>query len=303
MVPALGGTSESYQDLYRGRSLCAGRPVIGERRKYRRGARSVHDRDLHGLYEDRLCPATFAELLQLPLTSFDNNYNLVGLGAESWSQSADGMTWTFKLRPGLVWSDDVPLTAEDYVFALKRAATEGYDFSWYWDFAGGIKNWKAVTEGKADVATLGLRAVDAHTRREHERRLGGFLRERYAGRKIHLLFAMDPLALEFLMRFRDEMFPGVPVVFTNVQRPTLATLDLPPDFIGVADNLDARRIVDLALRLRPEAREMVVVAGTAERDRVWATRMRTAVAELAPETPLRVLSDRSMGKSSGRSRN
>ena len=107
--------------------------------------------------------ATFAELLQLPLTSFDNNYNLVGLGAESWSQSADGMTWTFKLRPGLVWSDDVPLTAEDYVFALKRAATEGYDFSWYWDFAGGIKNWKAVTEGKADVATLGLRAVDATT--------------------------------------------------------------------------------------------------------------------------------------------
>ena len=57
-----------------------------------------------------------------------------GLGAESWSQSADGLTWTFKLRPGLVWSDGVPLTAEDYVFALQRAATEGYDFAWYWDF-------------------------------------------------------------------------------------------------------------------------------------------------------------------------
>lgn len=107
--------------------------------------------------------ATFAELLQLPLTSFDKDYNLAGLAAESWTQSEDGLTWTFKLRPGLVWSDDVPLTAEDYVFALKRAATEGYDFGWYWDFAGGIKNWKAVTEGKADVETLGIRAVDATT--------------------------------------------------------------------------------------------------------------------------------------------
>ncbi|MDO8359981.1 MAG: peptide ABC transporter substrate-binding protein [Devosia sp.] len=107
--------------------------------------------------------ATFAELLQLPLTSFDKDFALTALAAESWAQSADGLTWTFKLRNGLVWSDGEPLTAEDYVFALQRAATTGYDFAWYWDFAGGIKNWKEVTEGKADVSTLGLKAVDATT--------------------------------------------------------------------------------------------------------------------------------------------
>jgi peptide/nickel transport system substrate-binding protein/oligopeptide transport system substrate-binding protein len=71
--------------------------------------------------------------------------------------------WTFKLRGGLVWSDGEPLKAEDYVFALQRAATTGYDFAWYWDFAGGIKNWKEVTEGKADVSTLGIKAVDDKT--------------------------------------------------------------------------------------------------------------------------------------------
>jgi oligopeptide transport system substrate-binding protein len=107
--------------------------------------------------------ATLAELLQVPLTSFDKEFTLTPLAAESWSQSADGLTWTFKLRAGLKWSDGEPLTAEDYVFALQRAATTGYDFAWYWDFAGGIKNWKEVTEGKADVATLGLKAVDAET--------------------------------------------------------------------------------------------------------------------------------------------
>ena len=99
--------------------------------------------------------ATFAELLQIPLTSFDKDFQLTALGAESWSQSDDGLVWTFKLRDGLVWSDGEPLKAEDYVFALQRAATTGYDFAWYWDFAGGIKNWKEVTEGKADVSTLG----------------------------------------------------------------------------------------------------------------------------------------------------
>ncbi|ODT71408.1 MAG: hypothetical protein ABS75_09075 [Pelagibacterium sp. SCN 63-23] len=104
--------------------------------------------------------ATFAELLQVPIATFDKEFELTPMAAESWSQSEDGLTWTFKLREGLVWSDGEPLTAEDYVFALQRAATDGYDFAWYWDFAGGIKGWKEVTEEGADVSELGLVAVD-----------------------------------------------------------------------------------------------------------------------------------------------
>ncbi len=64
--------------------------------------------------------AGFPETTQLPLTSFDNEYVLHGLGAESWTQSEDGLTWTFRLREGLTFSDGHPLTAEDYVFALQR---------------------------------------------------------------------------------------------------------------------------------------------------------------------------------------
>lgn len=103
------------------------------------------------------------EVIQLPLTSFDKNFDLNGLAAASWAQSADGLTWTFKLRNGLVWSDGEPLKASDYIFALQRAATEGYDFAWYWGYAGNIKNWGPVTDGKADVSTLGISAPDDHT--------------------------------------------------------------------------------------------------------------------------------------------
>ena len=100
------------------------------------------------------------EIVMLPLTSFDNNFQLHPMGAESWSQSEDGMTWTFKLQAGLTWSDGEPLKASDYVFALQRAATTGYDFAWYWGYAGGIANWDPVTKGEADVATLGISAPD-----------------------------------------------------------------------------------------------------------------------------------------------
>ncbi|NOZ31492.1 MAG: peptide ABC transporter substrate-binding protein [Alphaproteobacteria bacterium] len=104
--------------------------------------------------------AGLPEITQIPLTSFDKEFELQPLAAESWSLSDDGLVWTFKMREGLVWSDGEPLKASDYVFALKRAATTGYDFAWYWDFAGGIKNWKAITEGTMDVSEMGVKALD-----------------------------------------------------------------------------------------------------------------------------------------------
>jgi hypothetical protein len=107
--------------------------------------------------------AAGAEMIQVGLTAFDKDFNLTPIAAESWSQSADGLTWTFKIRQDLNWSDGVPVTAGDFVFALQHAATTGYDFAWYWGFAGGIKNWDDVTAGKADVSTLGLKAVDDKT--------------------------------------------------------------------------------------------------------------------------------------------
>ena len=39
--------------------------------------------------------------------------------AASWSQSADGTQWTFKMRPGMTWSDGQPATAEDARFTFQ----------------------------------------------------------------------------------------------------------------------------------------------------------------------------------------
>ena len=39
--------------------------------------------------------------------------------ATRWTTSPDGLVWTFKLRDA-VWSDGVPVTADDFVFALRR---------------------------------------------------------------------------------------------------------------------------------------------------------------------------------------
>ena len=51
------------------------------------------------------------------LTNYGDQYLETQPGlAESWTSSPDGLTWTFKIRSGVMWSDGVPLTAKDIAF-------------------------------------------------------------------------------------------------------------------------------------------------------------------------------------------
>lgn len=54
------------------------------------------------------------------LTTFDNDLELQPALAESWEQSEDGLTWTFHLREGVMFSNGDELTADDVVFTFMR---------------------------------------------------------------------------------------------------------------------------------------------------------------------------------------
>lgn len=82
--------------------------------------------------------------------------------AESYELSEDGLTYTFHLRKGLVWSDGVPLTANDFVYGLQRLldpATASPS-----SFMGTIvKNAAAFNKGEATAEELGIKALDDST--------------------------------------------------------------------------------------------------------------------------------------------
>lgn len=87
----------------------------------------------------------------------------VPAAAESWESSADGLTWTFHLRPGLQWSNGEPLTADDFIQSWRRALSPTLA-SPYAYFLFPIKNGEAFNAGKlTDPAELGLAAPDART--------------------------------------------------------------------------------------------------------------------------------------------
>lgn len=54
------------------------------------------------------------------LVTFDRNLSIVPDLAESWEQSADGLTWTFKLRQGVTFHDGTPFNAQAVEAHIKR---------------------------------------------------------------------------------------------------------------------------------------------------------------------------------------
>jgi oligopeptide transport system substrate-binding protein len=81
--------------------------------------------------------------------------------ATHWEVSPDGLVWTFHLREAK-WSDGVPVTADDFVFGMRRTL-DPKTASIYAYLLYVIKGGRAVNEGKAALSSLGVRALDPRT--------------------------------------------------------------------------------------------------------------------------------------------
>ena len=82
--------------------------------------------------------------------------------AESWTSNADFTEFTFHLRSDAKWSNGDPVTADDFVFALRRALSPATN-STTCEPLYCIQNAQEIREGTADVETLGAIAQDSHT--------------------------------------------------------------------------------------------------------------------------------------------
>ncbi|MBP6011222.1 MAG: peptide ABC transporter substrate-binding protein [Alphaproteobacteria bacterium] len=81
--------------------------------------------------------------------------------ADAAETSKDGLTWTFKLRTH-TWSDGVPVTADDFVFAMRRLLDPNTAAE-YASVLYPLKNALKVNKGQLAVDKLGVKAADAKT--------------------------------------------------------------------------------------------------------------------------------------------
>jgi signal transduction histidine kinase len=114
----------------------------------------------------------------------------------------------------------------------------------------------------------------------YENTVSTYLREKYADRPPAAVIAGSD-ALRLLLRYRDRLFPAVPIVHAAVTRSTLQSLGpLPPDVAGVPIAYDFAGTVKQALRWHPRARRLVVVTGASIQDARLEAELRTQIAPI-----------------------
>ncbi|GAA0606035.1 peptide ABC transporter substrate-binding protein [Virgibacillus siamensis] len=102
------------------------------------------------------------------LVTFKNKELVPEMAKEMPKKSEDGLTYTFKLRENLKWSNGDPLTAEDFVYAWQRLIDPDTKSEYaYIMGVANVKNADKIMNQDSDiygqVEKLGVKAVDEHT--------------------------------------------------------------------------------------------------------------------------------------------
>jgi ABC-type uncharacterized transport system substrate-binding protein len=111
----------------------------------------------------------------------------------------------------------------------------------------------------------------------YEQTLAELLARKYAGRKLDLIVPCLDSAMQFTLQHRNQLFPGVPVVFYGAEPAILKTV-LPPDVTGVTMLFDWGATADLLLRLHPETERVVYIGGASRAARAYEAQARQAFA-------------------------
>jgi PAS domain S-box-containing protein len=89
----------------------------------------------------------------------------------------------------------------------------------------------------------------------------------YGGVKLDVVVAATYPVLQFALQYRDRMFPGVPIVFTDVS--AQEGQKMWRDVTGVISPVGMRATIDLALHLHPNTNTVAIITGVTEWDKYW----------------------------------
>ena len=84
---------------------------------------------------------------------------------------------------------------------------------------------------------------------------------RYQNRRPDLIIALGPSPLQFMVDAHERFFTGVPIVFGGTSEPQADNPALDPHFTGCWETFEPEKTLDVALRLQPGSRHVVVVGG------------------------------------------
>ena len=116
-------------------------------------------------------------------------------------------------------------------------------------------------------------------------------RLKYARRPLAVVFVTDNAALDFALLHRKEIFPGAKIVFSGINGYTEKTLAGQKEVTGVVEDVDPTGTVDVALKLHPDAREVLVIFDGTESGQAARNSVAAKVAQYRGRVKFRFLDD------------
>lgn len=155
-------------------------------------------------------------------------------------------------HPGYKWSDDI-----------ERALTDTF-----------------AEEGNIDlrVEYLDSKRIDSQ---EYLDGLAQLFQTKYKNAQPDLIMSSDDVALNFLFKYADTIFPNVPVVFVGANYFDVTRLKGYERFTGISEEADIAGTLDVALSLHPEVNKVIVVNDTS----VTGQKVHGIFTELIPQYP------------------
>ena len=188
-------------------------------------------------------------LLQWNPWTFER-YDIWGDLAESWSQvDVEGRVWEFKIKPHAIWSDGMPVTAEDVVFSFDR-------------MTGKLPN-HPVEAGLHQEPNLYLRPHYDHAEAIDEKTVQIFLNGTWAD---FLGYAADDLLMilpKHVYEDLDARFQTDPDIFKDIEnsfKNVVASGPFKPSFVNTKDEYGYDRNPTY-WKLDPEGRSLPYLDG------------------------------------------
>jgi nitrogen-specific signal transduction histidine kinase len=128
----------------------------------------------------------------------------------------------------------------------------------------------------------------------YDKLVSDFLRAKFSGHPIDVIVAGGPQAFRFMRRHQGDLFPNTPVLVIAVSQ-AFYEESLPSRFLAIPIVIDPRPTLEMAIRLQPDAKEIVVVNGASNFDLRWDARIRKTLTEWQEHPPVRYLSGLPMG--------
>jgi PAS domain S-box-containing protein len=151
-------------------------------------------------------------------------------------------------------------------------------YIWSDSLMEGLKSVFAKSE--ANIA-LHIEYMDSKQRYDDNVKMSlyGIYAHKYKGIDIDAIIVSDNNAFDFMLQFREGLFPGVPVIFCGVNDFAPAMTRGQKNITGLTEDFDVKTNLRMALRFHPERKKIVVIGNSSTTGRAIGNQVRAAIAD------------------------